>query len=274
MTKVDETKKALIPLSPTENLAVGCVGGALETCLQMPILTYKLCLQEKRKLPSTFAGFYRGVGVQASTVAPITAIQFMVNGMLGSTLLKGENRKLSDKETICTAAGAGIISSFLYSPVDLTTIQQQKLNKNPFQTITYLMKEYGTLSIFRGISSCAVREAIYTAGYLGLAPVITSHLTNTDYFKENRFLASVSGACAAGIIAATLTHPVDTAKTIMQADMSGTTWKNARSTTIILFNEQGISSLYRGFIPRTIRICGAFFVCMSLNEMATRWKNN
>jgi hypothetical protein len=26
-----------IPLSPVENVAVGAVGGALETCLQMPI---------------------------------------------------------------------------------------------------------------------------------------------------------------------------------------------------------------------------------------------
>jgi len=56
-----------VPLSPAENLAVGAFGGALETCLQMPILTYKFCLQEGRALPTTMGGFYRGVGVQAGT---------------------------------------------------------------------------------------------------------------------------------------------------------------------------------------------------------------
>jgi hypothetical protein len=54
-----------IPLSPLENLAVGAAGGALETCLQMPILTYKFCLQEGRALPTSMTGWYRGVGVQA-----------------------------------------------------------------------------------------------------------------------------------------------------------------------------------------------------------------
>jgi hypothetical protein len=54
-----------VPLSPAENLSVGAFGGALETCLQMPILTYKFCLQEGRALPTSVSGWYRGVGVQA-----------------------------------------------------------------------------------------------------------------------------------------------------------------------------------------------------------------
>lgn len=67
-----------VALTPVENLSVGAFGGALETCLQMPIITYKFCVQEGRALPTNFSGWYRGVFVQASTVAPITAIQFMV----------------------------------------------------------------------------------------------------------------------------------------------------------------------------------------------------
>lgn len=261
-------------LSPAENVGVGAVGGALETCLQMPVLTYKLCAQEKRALPTTVAGWYRGVGIQAGTVAPITAIQFMANGMLASAVLRGETRKLTNIETIGTAAGAGVISAFVYSPVDLTTIQQQKLSKNPFQTVSFIAKEYGVKTLFRGFSACAVREAIYTAGYLGLAPVITAQLSTTDYFKDSPLLACISGACGAGTIAAILTHPVDTAKTIIQADITGKQYPNARSTLTTLYNEQGIQSMFRGFIPRTVRVCGAFFVCMTLREMTIRWKND
>jgi len=75
----EEYPSARVPLSPLENLSVGAFGGALETCLQMPILTYKFCVQEGRALPTSFAGWYRGVFIQASTVAPITALQFMVS---------------------------------------------------------------------------------------------------------------------------------------------------------------------------------------------------
>ena len=74
-----ESKTFRTPLSPLENLAVGAAGGALETCIQMPILTYKFCVQEGRPIPTNISGWYRGVFVQAGTVAPITAIQFMVS---------------------------------------------------------------------------------------------------------------------------------------------------------------------------------------------------
>jgi hypothetical protein len=38
-------------LSPTENLIVGLAGGTIETLAFMPILTWKLCLQEGRSYP-------------------------------------------------------------------------------------------------------------------------------------------------------------------------------------------------------------------------------
>ena len=76
--------------------------------------------QEGRPLPTTVKGWYRGVFVQSSTVAPITAIQMMVNGILGNIVLGGEKRELTDLETIATACGAGVVSALVYSPVDLT----------------------------------------------------------------------------------------------------------------------------------------------------------
>jgi hypothetical protein len=226
-------------LTGAENLAVGAVGGCLEVCIQMPILTYKFCLQEGRPLPSTVAGFYRGVGVQASTVAPITAIQFLFNGMLQGVILKARSSssdrnhhhhhhhhhhlgttttttatttttKLSDVETIAAAAGAGAISAVVYSPVDLLTIQQQKLGLNSVgKTVQTLVQDHGVRGLYRGFWSCVGREALYTAGYLGLAPVFTSRLLqDVPSLQEHHLAASIIGACTAGTLAAITTHPV------------------------------------------------------------------
>jgi len=104
-------------LSPLENLAVGSFSGALETCIQMPILTYKFCLQEGRSLPRSISSWYRGVFVQAGTVAPITAIQFMTNGILLNLIAKDKHHH-KDVEIISAAAGAGAISAIVYSPVE------------------------------------------------------------------------------------------------------------------------------------------------------------
>lgn len=156
-----------------ENLSVGAMGGAVEVCLQMPILTYKFCLQEGRALPTSVAGWYRGVGVQASTVAPITALQFCVNGMLQQLVCSTREKAsgghssmgaadLTDAEMMATAAGAGTISALVYSPVDLLTIQQQKLDKGVFNTVRHIWQHYGVQGMFRGLGACAVREAVYT----------------------------------------------------------------------------------------------------------------
>jgi hypothetical protein len=268
------SESRLIPLSPGENLAVGAFGGALETCLQMPFLTYKFCLQAGRPLPSTISGWYRGVGVQAGTVAPITALQFMANGMLQKIVLASSSRSLTDPEMMMTAAGAGAISSLVYSPVDLITIQQQKLEMNLWNASKTLVHNYGFAGMYRGLVSCAAREAVYTAGYLGLAPIITSHLMEGDQstFQGRPLLASIAGACIAGTVAAVLTHPIDTAKTCVQSDMEGSIWPSARRAIQNLVREGGIASLYRGIIPRTARLCGAFFVCLMVRDAAITFK--
>lgn len=264
-----------IPLSPLENLSVGAIGGAVETCLQMPILTYKFCAQEGRAFPATVGGWYRGVGVQAGTVAPITALQFVVNGILQSIVRGREdaNRDLTDFETISTAAGAGVISALVYSPVDLTTIQQQKLSLGPIATVRRIVADHGFINgLFRGFFATAVREAVYTAGYLGMAPVITSHLFNEEslpLFKHNHLTSGIAGACGAGILSALITHPVDTVKTVLQADIGATQWKTSADVVPALFNSSGgIANFFKGVVPRTVRICGAFFICSSLREFA------
>jgi solute carrier family 25 (mitochondrial 2-oxodicarboxylate transporter), member 21 len=292
-----------VALSTGENLAVGAFGGALETCLQMPgtycvvstasfahrcrrvyltlpslilaVLTYKFCLQEGRPLPTSFPGWYRGVFVQAGTVAPITAIQFMFNGILQQAMLRGNtHRNLSDGEVIVAAAGAGAISAVVYSPVDLLTIQQQKLNLNLWNTTRSLTENFGVSVLYRGFSACVAREALYTAGYLGLAPVITSHLVReSTYLRDHPLSASILGACAAGTLAAVTTHPIDTAKTCLQSDVEGKKYKNTLGTMKMLLNTGGIGSLYRGMLPRTFRLCGAFFVCLVVRDAAFEYKS-
>lgn len=260
-----------IPLSPVENLVVGAAGGALETCLQMPLITYKLCLQEGRSLPTTIPPWYRGIAVQATTVAPITALQFMLNGLLQSLVRRGRQRKkLTDGEVVAAAAGAGAISAVIYAPVDLITIQQQKLQLNPIQTVRHVVKEFGFIGLFRGFASCAVREAVYTAGYLGLAPVFTARLTgDVDFFHDKPLVAGVTGSCLAGALAAIITHPVDTAKTKIQADLAGTQYPSAISALKQVWKQK---DMFRGALPRTVRICGASFVCMTLQDAATEHK--
>ena len=239
----------------------------------MPLITFKICVQSGKPLPSSIGGWYRGVVAAAAHLAPITACQVAVNGAIERAVTGGD-RDPSDVERIGIAMCAGGISSVLYSPVDLVVIQQQKLGLNsPFATISAITSQNGMASIMRGFSSCVVRESIYTAGYLGLAPIAKDYLVaNHDHFKANELHASIIGSCIGGTVAAVLTHPVDTAKTCMQSDMAGTTYPNARTALQKVYAEGGIKALYGGGMARTARLCGAFFVINNVREYAINWK--
>jgi len=262
---MSDGKKPRASLSAVENLGVGVFGGCLETGLLMPVLTWKFCAQEGRPYPK-FPGMYRGVFVQAGSVAPLTAMQMVVNGIFENLLTKGA-RGVTDGEAMGCALAAGATSAVLYGPVDLTSIHQQKLGLSPLATIKTLVQEHGALILWRGVIPTAVREAIYTGGYLGIAPFFTKSLMSQKGWEEAYFSSAVLGSLGAGIIANMASQPVDTAKTVVQADLTGTTYTGMMQALGKLKSSEGIMGLYRGGVARTLRTSGAFFVVSSIREL-------
>jgi len=267
MAEVKSTAKPPALLNELENVGVGIVGGATETCLLMPMLTAKFCLQEKRPFPTTPGGWYRGVFVQAGNLAPITAVQVLLNGVFEKYLFGATDSKpLSDTQKMLASSMAGAGSAVVYSPVDLVSIHQQKLQKSPADTMRWIYGNHGLAAVWRGVSAMACREAICTAGYLGMAPVLTKYFSEMPGRRE-KHLENRMGACAiAGVTASLITHPVDTAKTNVQADMQGKTFKSAIQAMPKLYAEGGIAAFYRGGAARCVRTVGAFIVVSSLRE--------
>lgn len=259
-----EPEPNTLRLSETEALLVGAIGGTIETCLQMPLITWKICIQEGRAYPTVLREWYRGVFINASGVSPITAVQCFANQLFQTVLLQmhGKGYNLTDVERISCSAGAGAVSALIYGPVDLLVIQQQKMKLALGLAFNAIRNEYGALRIYRGLGSTVIRESIYTMGYLGIAPVIQDRLLNSSniFLREHIIFTSAISAMMGGTIAALITHPVDTSKTCIQSDLKGNKYPNLIKTTIDLYQNGGISVLYKGVIARTLRLCGACFV--------------
>lgn len=77
----------------------------------------------------------------------------------------------------------------------------------------------GWLRVFQ--SPTAVREGIFTASYLGLKPVIQEDLTIWPgrSLKDRPTLTTFLAAATSGLLSAVVTHPFDTIKTRMQANL-------------------------------------------------------
>ena len=99
------------------------------------------------------------------------------------------------------------------------------------------------------------REGVYTAGYLGVTPVVSKFLQTN--FKDgigaseygSRFIGAIAGAC----FGALLSHPIDTVKTLLQSDVEGKKYTRPRQVVSTLFKEQGIKAFYRGAFWRFSR---------------------
>ena len=107
------------------------------------------------------------------------------------------------------------------------------------------------------VTSCG-REGLFTAGYLGLAPVLAEQIR--EEFGVGGKLGSFLGACCAGMLAATLSHPLDTIKTCMQGDVAQEKYKSMPETYRALMKEGGIGRFFTGWSWRTGRMICSIFV--------------
>jgi len=247
---------AAMSLSTAESAACGALAGIVEISASQPTISLKNALQDGRPLSFRPSDLYRGLGANAASIAPITAVQFGAN-KLYENLAKSAGADVdSGAVRIGVAALAGATSGVVACPPELLVIQQQKHQKELGAMYREIVEKHGPMSLLRGITPTMVREGIYTASYLGLAPVIRQALRESGHSDTVAFVGS---AIASGLTAGTLTHPFDTAKTRMQSNIDGSNpaYRTTFSTLGTLMSEGGVSRLYLGFLPRTFRLCMA-----------------
>jgi len=270
----DRDGKHEVYLSQVENILLGAAAGVIKTYLLMPLATLKYCLQEGRALPRSPFEWYRGVLPNAAFMVPITAAQIWANGVIEKFVSRNGTRTLTPYEKVGCAVAAGAFSALLYAPLDLVVIQQQKLKLNLLATVNHIREEYGHMRFMRGLRACMVREAVYTGGYLGLAPVLSAALkaSGPSLFHTNDFLAGLAGSVIAGVAASLVTHPVDTAKTNIQADIAGIQYAGTRQAIVDIVEETGLASLYKGGVARCTQVSSSVFVLSSIRAKALELK--
>ena len=78
-----------------------------------------------------------------------------------------------------------------------------------------------------------------------------------------------AGAVGAGVIAATLSHPLDTIKTCMQGDIERKTYTDFVGTARTLYAAEGYGAFFKGWSFRTTRmICAIWIIGQCKNVFA------
>jgi solute carrier family 25 citrate transporter 1 len=298
MTASGTPVRKVEPLPGSICALIGGLSGTIEVCINQPTVSWKNALQQGQKISFNPAIMYRGTFVNAVSIAPITAIQFGVAGLLTERILKSRSLmtkaastsatsnqpKLTNSEKILTSLSGGAVSAVIVCPADMIIIQQQKSGLSLGNQIKEIATSYGYSKFSKGLITAIGRESLFVACYLGLAGILRNTLVSMkpDWFAskpvptspsaepEGNVASLLVASMGAGIFAGYLTHPIDTIKTRLQSELSNTTkYTNIRQTASLLWAENGIKSFYVGVLPRTGRICAAVLIFNQCNHLFT-----
>jgi hypothetical protein len=253
-------------LNEFQNATVGMSVGMTEVLLLQPFNYAKNMTQQQQPISLNPATMYRGVSANCVNMGSCTMIQFVVGGKLQSILKGGDpNQKIPPLQEMACGIGAGLTSALVGGPLELIMIQQQRKGGSSLSTF----KTIATPELFyRGLMGMAVREALWTCGYLSIPPIVRGYLmTNYAETFDSNEKARIPASLLGGLFACYLTQPFDTVKTCMQGDIEKQTYGSFTQTAKKLYGDSGIPGFYRGATFRYGRMVCAVFIMDSLKEL-------
>ena len=251
------------PQSPLRALLNGSVIGVAEVTVNQGLSFIKNRLQQGKPLNHTrLSVVYRGYGVNAGSMAPITAVQTGTNAAATQVLKAYTGKELSDLQKMYVAFGAGAISGLVSCPAEMVMLHQQNSGHSLQQT-TRNLAAFGWSSLYRGLPHTMIRDGGFTVGYLALGQLICKRL---GLDERNKLQNALVGGVPAGLFAAASTHPFDTVKTKLQEDNKKAIYKNSYDVLKALMKEGGYKALFKGLTPRATRVASAITIMSYLNE--------
>jgi hypothetical protein len=234
-----------------------------------PLNYAKNMVQQQRPISLNPMVMYRGVGANCINMGSCTMIQFAVGGELKSMVAGGSDRNLTLAEEMSCGILAGTTSAVVGSPLELVMIQQQRKGGGAGVRIANIMEN--PVNLTRGFVPMAVREALWTCGYLSIPPVVRRTLMDSypETFDTND-KARVPAALLGGLFACYMTHPFDTIKTCMQGDIEREVYGTFSQSGKKIMAESGFTGFYRGATFRYGRMVCAVFIMDLLREKIGR----
>ncbi|KAG1710495.1 hypothetical protein DVH05_013221 [Phytophthora capsici] len=243
----------------------------IEMTMQQPWVAVKNAVQQGRPVPRSIPALYRGLGVSLSSIAPVSAIRFAINGRL-LRVVSGTDTAPTDQMKVLCSTVSGATAAAITGPAELVMTLQQNNGRSFWATVKAVVETHGATRLIRGYPATAVRDAVWCAGYLALGPLFTRevHRLRPQTFghydsatASQKASASIAGCLAAGLVVVPLTQPVDTIKTVMQGEamvLPSGRGPSMFATARRIYREGGVKRFYRGIVARGSRLVGAVFI--------------
>ncbi|KAK7468453.1 hypothetical protein VKT23_002965 [Stygiomarasmius scandens] len=268
---MSEQKK---PLPFVANFAAGAIAGVSEILTFYPLDVVKTRMQlSTEKSQGLFGSFktiireegfgrlYRGLVPPLLLEAPKRAVKFAANDFWGKTYLglSGE-AKMNQQLSVLTGCSAGATESFVVVPFELVKIRLQDKNSTyagPMDVVKQIVKKEGVLGLYAGMESTFWRHLWWNGGYFGCIFQVRSMLPKAETQQGVLFNNFISGSVG-GFVGTLVNTPFDVVKSRIQSVTKVPGVKPKYNWTypalVTIFREEGPGALYKGFVPKVLRL--------------------
>ncbi|KAB5566435.1 mitochondrial carrier domain-containing protein [Coniochaeta sp. 2T2.1] len=263
--------------------AAGAIAGVSEICLMYPLDVVKTRVQlqtgkgtgadhyngmldcfKKIVKNEGFSRLYRGITAPILMEAPKRAVKFAANDKWGKIYRNlfadptGTNKAIP----FLTGASAGATEAFVVVPFELVKIRlQDKASAGKYNgmldVIAKTVKNEGILAMYNGLESTLWRHILWNSGYFGCISQVRSMMPKATS-KKSQILNDVVAGSVGGTIGTVLNTPMDVVKSRIQNSpkIPGVVQKYnwAWPAVATVAREEGFAALYKGFLPKVLRL--------------------
>jgi len=257
----------------------GGSASSMAACVTHPLDLVKVRLQTRRgDAPKNMSGTFvrilktdgaRGLysGLSASLLRQLTysTARFGIYEEMKTRYTRG-NKDPSFPVLVAMSVSSGFLGGILGNFADVLNVRMQHdASLPPSQRRNYrhavdgmvrMAREEGILSWFRGWLPNSSRAAVMTASQLASYDTFKRALLDYTPMKDN-LTTHFSASFLAGLVAATVTSPIDVIKTRVMSSSQG---HGVMHTIGEIYRAEGIRWMFKGWVPSFLRL-GPHTIC-------------
>ncbi|KAG5661158.1 hypothetical protein KAF25_002801 [Fusarium avenaceum] len=253
----------------------GGSASSMAACVTHPLDLVKVRLQMRtgnapKNMVGTFVhilrndgplGLYSGISASLLRQMTYSTVRFGVYEEVKTRLIRrNEGRDPSFMTLVALAAGSGFVGGIAGNFADVLNVRMQhdaalppaerRNYRHAFDGMVRMAREEGPKSMFRGWLPNSGRAMFMTAGQLASYDVSKSLLLKYTPMEDN-LKTHFTASFIAGLVAATITSPIDVIKTNV---MSSTNDHNLLHLIRDIHRKHGMMWMFKGWVPSFLRL--------------------
>lgn len=205
-------------------------------------------------------GLYNGISASLLRQMTYSTVRFGIYEEIKSRLVASTGQQPAFPTLVAMAAGSGFVGGIAGNFADVLNVRMQgdaalppadrRNYKHAFDGMVRMAREEGPRSWFRGWLPNATRAAFMTAGQLASYDVAKRLLLKYTPLEDN-LTTHFSASFLAGLVAATITSPVDVIKTRV---MSSSANHSVMHIIGDIYKSDGPMWVFKGWTPSFLRL--------------------